>query len=204
MIKTTIRSILCILAISLAISCAPAKFELGQSPITKRLGQNGLLVEGRPVTGVLFAVALPDSETSSRLSLAMEKQWGLGPAEGFGSKRRPTTVLQSKQFNVGEDGSYSVMRTVVFGYQGREVTPVSLVFVDRKDVWKDWGREFHTGIVMPFKTWNENPLLTETDLKWVQQALGESAQHRLLVDFLIGVDNEEIVGDLVQNVGHSK
>ncbi len=77
--------------------------------------------------------------------------------------------LDTKRYNILPSvGGYS--ETTIRVLDGAEIfgNACTLVILERTDHWRDWGREWHTGIHIPFKLNMDGSIITETEIQLME------------------------------------
>lgn len=169
------------------------------NPIPRRNGEKALLVDSKTsAKSVLIVTTLGPTEVAAALSSGMEKRWGLDVVPPSFGADTPVRILVTKKYNVTET-SDSVLRSEVYAFPGRTAERLSIVLVYRRDHWRSWGKEFHTGITVPFRTWNNTPVVTEGELTWFREQLeqrGATTAFALQSEWSSGIPNSDLLPKL--------
>jgi hypothetical protein len=132
-------------------------------------------------------------------------------AKGINVRQFQTALLTTQPYNVLDANTHSLLEIRVVN--GRDVFGVdcTLAVLRRTDTWRDWYREFHTGIPIPFKGQADLRLTTtpETDLmERVRASLGLTDLHAVFSfnpETIIGAPGVlEQIKDAIDGMGRSK
>lgn len=169
------------------------------NPIPRQNQERALLVDSKTsANSALIASTFGPTEAADALSAGMEKRWGLDVAPPSFKDVTPIRILVTKKYNVTET-SYSVLRAEVYAFPGKVAEKLSIVSAFRWDDWKAWGKEFHTGLPVPFKTWNNTPVVTEGELRWLRDTLeqrGATTAFVLRGEWGSGIDDNKLLARL--------
>lgn len=118
--------------------------------------------EGSPAKGVLIGVAQPPEAVVKELEAVIETRWGV--AERDLSFTDALASFRSKPYNVAPEALSSVIVKI---HRFPQRDDLSMIELRRLDKWRDWGRDFHTGLPVPWKVWTSADIVTKGELDTV-------------------------------------